>query len=167
MRRESTDGSLHNRQQMRVAAPRALVWRQLGLNDGFFATLPVSDVVIAQDERHAKFLARVGIGPIAFKRGGSASITDVSERERLGLVGTLDDGSIELDAKLELADGDEDETLLTYDAELQMPYKMPRLHRMLSAMLDDHVAELLRQVADTASRQWKAERALRPSPRED
>lgn len=161
MRRKTADGSLRNVQHVRVRAPRALVWRQLGLNEGFFATLPVTDVAVDDDQRHARFVARVGIGPLALTRPGSASITDTSERERLGLVGALDDGSIELQAALELADGDEDETLLSYDAELHVPFRMPRAQRMLSVMLDDHVAELLRHVCEIAERQWRAEQALR------
>lgn len=167
MRIQSAEGTLGNVQQVRVAAPRAVVWRRLGLDDAFFATLPVADVAITDGGRHATFLARVGVGPIALKRRGSASITGTVEREALELVVALDDDSVTLRAHIKLADGDLEETLLTYDTELLLAYRMPRFRHMLSVILDDHVSLLLREVSATSARHWKAERVMRPGPAED
>ena len=63
----------------RVAAPRQLVWNQVKLGPAFFATLPVSETSIDKDGRSASFEARLGIGPVAFKRQG---VIEVTEQQR-------------------------------------------------------------------------------------
>jgi carbon monoxide dehydrogenase subunit G len=144
----------------RVGAPRAIAWTQVGLTPAFFATLPVTDTVVAADGSSAEFIVRLGFGRLGLKRSGSLTVVEAKKPEHLRWQAALDNNAIALSGVLELREAAEDETQLTYTAELATEHGMPRLARMLAAALDDHMVDYVRQVAEAAGRQWKAEQAL-------
>ena len=146
--------------QRRVAAPMDAVWLELGLTPLFLSTMPLDDVRVDPDESSASFTARLGIGPLGLSRGGTGAVIDARKPERIVFEMSLDDHSWRSVHTVELTDGGEDETVLTYNVELQSAQPMPRLRRLLSGVFDDHVRAYADQVSTTAARHWKAELAM-------
>jgi carbon monoxide dehydrogenase subunit G len=144
----------------RVEAPREVVWNQLGFTPAFFGTLPVADTRVADDGRSATFVVRLGFGPVAMKRPASFAIAEARTPERMVLDGRLDNDAIRVSSTFDLAVTAEDETQLTYEVNADLAHTMPRLSRVLASLVDDHVTDYVKRVAEASGRQFKAEQAL-------